>query len=200
MSNTEIKNAFLNWVADNYQQQREKLRKYCSHKMIEWDSDIFSETVLKVAEKIIKKGIEDPTASGFEKYMFRSFVQNVKREKQYSRNARRDRNIENINDLYEDYCNTTMSTATDKLLSDLRKDFSAIYVLSRVEHEYGSSLARLFTEKFYIGHTYRELQRRFPEQKKLRDKLLEMKRWCQENISKDDVDKAFAEQYADIID
>lgn len=200
MSNEEIKDKFLQWAGAHLEEQQDKLRKFCSNKRLEWDEDIFSETVLKTAEKIMRKGIEDPSEKGYESYLFKAFTQNTKREKQYSRNARRDRNIENLNELYENYCNTTMSTAQEKLLSDLRKDFSAVYVLSKVEHEYGSESARLFTEKFYIGHTYKDLQRRFPEHKKLRDKLLEMKRWAMINITREEVDAAFSVEYADILD
>lgn len=200
MSNTEIKDKFLNWVGSHLEEQREKLRKYCSSKRLEWDSDIFSETILKTAEKILKHGLTDCSEKGMEAYLFMAFKMNTKREKQYSRNARRDKNIENLNELWESYCNENMSTSTEKLLSDLRKDFSAIYILSRVEDKFGSSLARLFTLKYYNNLTYKELQRMHPQERKLRDSLLEAKRWCQEHISKDEVDKAFAEQYADIID
>ena len=199
MTNEEQKDAFLQWVGKHLEEQRDKLKKFCSNKHLSFDDDILSDTILKIAERIIKHGIDDPTDSGFEKYLFKSFKINVLREAQYSRNARRDSNVTEVGELWEAYCNANMMTAEDKLVNDLRKDFAAIYILSRIEDEFGSSMARLFTEKYYLSNTYKDLQRSFPERRKLRDSLLNMKRWAIENISKDDVDKAFAEEYADIL-
>lgn len=200
MTNEQMKSAFLQWIGDNYQQQREKLMKFCSNKHLTFDDDILSDTTLKIAEKILKHSIEDCSEQGFEKYLFKSFKMNVLREQQYSRNARRDSNVTEVGELWEDYCNNTMVTAQEKLLSDLKKDFSAIFILSKVESEFGSSLARLFTLKYYNGLTYKQLNIMHPDFKKLRDTLLNMKRWAIENISKEEIDKAFAKEYADLID
>lgn len=194
------KDKFLQWIGEHWEQQQDKLKRYCSNKHLDFDTDVFSETVLKVAEKIQKNGIEDCSESGMDKYFFKSSVQNIRRELQYSRNARRDYNVTEVGELYEDYANAHFSTAQEKLLSDLRKDFSTIYILSKVESQYGSSLCRLFTEKFYIGHTYKDLSKRYPEFKKLRDKLLDMKRWAISNISREEIDAAFNAEYADILE
>lgn len=194
------KDKFLQWIGDNLEEQREKLKRYCSSKRLEWDSDIFSETILKTAEKILKHGLVDCSEKGMEAYLFMAFKINTKRESQYSRNARRDYNVTSVGELYEDYANANFSTAQEKLLADLKKDFSAIYVLSRVEEQFGSELSRLFCEKYYLSRTYRELQKLHPSMKKLRDTLLSMKKWCQETIKREDIDAAFSEAYSDLLD
>lgn len=200
MTNEEQKDAFLQWMGKHLEEQRDKLKKFCSNKHLVYDDDIFSDTILKMSEKIQKNGIIEATEQGYDKYFFKSFKLNIIREAQYSRNARRDNNITEVGELWETYCNANMMTAEDKLVNDLRKDFSAIYILSKVEHEFGSEMTRLYTEKYYLGITYKQLQKMHPEQKKLRDTLLEMKRWSIDNISKEEIDKAFAKEYADLID
>lgn len=200
MTNEEQKDAFLQWMGKHLEEQRDKLKKFCSNKHLVYDDDIFSDTILKMSEKIQKNGIIEATEQGYDKYFFKSFKLNILREAQYSRNARRDNNITEVNELWEDYANANMMTAEDKLVNDLRKDFAAIYILSKVEHEFGSEMTRLYTEKYYLGITYKQLQKMHPEQKKLRDTLLEMKRWTIDNISKEEIDKAFNSEYSELID
>ena len=85
---------FLNYINNHYQLLKNKYRKFCKEKDYQWDEDIYSDTILKCYEAIERKGkMEDPSDQGIENYFFRSFKQNLQREKQYCRVSKRDLNI-----------------------------------------------------------------------------------------------------------
>ena len=99
MDNTEQAKRFLQFVNDNYNNLKKKWAKYLIDKQIEFDEDVYSETILKVYDYINTNGIKDDSDSGFANYFFRAFNINIKREKQYSRNLNRDRNIDATEEL-----------------------------------------------------------------------------------------------------
>ena len=127
---------FLNYINDHYQLLKNKYRKFCKEKDYQWDEDIYSDTILKCYEAIERKGkMEDPSDQGIENYFFRSFKQNLQREKQYCRVSKRDLNIksDDINQLYEEWFNYTKDTSTNKIKRDLFKDFGILYIMMKVE-------------------------------------------------------------------
>lgn len=197
MTNDENAKAFLAWVGNNYERIKKKYMKFCSVKHYEWDEDIFASTYLKVHDKILKNGIDDNTEQGFENYFFLSFRNNVKREGQYARNAKRDSNVtsNDLNELYEIWFNKSYDSSKTKLLSDLYKDFAALYILLNVEQHFGSEYLTLFREKYFNSKTYKEIKQRYPNVSKTRDKIIETKAWVIENIKKDDINKLFEELY-----
>lgn len=193
--NNETKDRFLQWIGENYEQQRLKFQRYCSHKHQQYDEDIFSNTILKVAEKIAKRGLKDESDKGFENYLFKSFKINMLREKQYSRNAKRDNSIEDISALWKAYADNNMESSDEKLKADLKQDFSVLYVANRIIEQFGEPLAHIYLTKYYYGWTYKELSQHFQTVPKLRDKLLEIKHFLQENVTKEEISKAFWLKY-----
>lgn len=160
-----------------------------------FDEDIFSDTVLKVAEKIAKRGLKDDTDKGFENYLFKSFKINMLREKQYSRNAKRDNNIEDIAALWRTYADSNLESSDEKIKSDLKQDFSVLYIANKVIEEFGEEAAHVFLTKYFYNFTYKELSAKFPHIPKLREKLLDIKHYLQDNIAKEDVERAFWNKY-----
>ena len=122
-TNEQQAEKFLQWLNNHYTSQKQKLLAFCNDKKYKFDDDIFSDTYLKIYEKIRASGINDDSEKGFENYLFMAFKQNLHREKLYARNLKRDENNANIAALNEMFLNQKL-TQEEKLLSDLRKDFT----------------------------------------------------------------------------
>ena len=194
MENEELKQAFLQWIGEHWDEEKKKLERYCADKRIYWDEDIFSDTVLKMAERIGQKGLIDSSERGLRNYLFKAFKRNVVRERQYSRNAMRDNNVENVSQLYEDWCNTNMLSSEEKLRLDMKQDFSILYLANLLLEQFGGELTHIFLEKYYYKLTYKQLSDKY-HIPRLRDKLLEMKRFLQDNVTKAEIDEAFTIKY-----
>ena len=164
---------FINYINDHYKQLKLKYRRFCTEKDYQWDEDIFSDTILNCYNAIEKKGkLNDTTNQGIENYFFRSFKQNLQREKQYCRVSKRDLNYnsDNINEVYEEWYNANNTPEKIKLLSDLWKDFATLYILTKVEDNFDSEHFLLFRLKYLIpSMTYKKLQEK-TQAKKCRQK------------------------------
>ena len=201
MTNEEIANKYLLWVSENYTYLKNKYFNLCKEKQWNFDEDIFSETYLKVYEIIKKKGIKDPSDRGMECYTFRSFQNNIRNEQRYCRNKKRDLNIssDNINDLYEEYYNKTKTPAIEKIMSDLRKDFFIIWLMSLVEKNFDSESFYLFRIKTLSNMTFKQLA----EQTKIkasRRKVIDVMHWIRENITQEDAEAAFKRFYENYVE
>lgn len=193
---------FINYINDHFKALKHKYRRFCTEKQYDWDEDIFSDTILNCYNAIEKKGkLNDTTNQGIENYFFRSFKQNLQREKQYCRVAKRDLNYnsDNIFQLYEDWYNENMSPERIKLLSDLYKDFATLYVLTKVEDNFDTEHFLLFRLKFLVPQmTYKKLQEK-TQAKKCRQKVVDVKNWVKDNVTKEEVKKAFNLMYGNLI-
>lgn len=193
---------FINYINDHYQQLKLKYRRFCTEKQYGWDEDIFSDTILNCYNAIKKKGkLNDKTPQGIENYFFRSFKQNIQREKQYCRVAKRDLNYnsDNINAVYEEWYNENNTPERQKLLNDLWKDFATLYIMTKVEDNFDSEHFLLFRLKFLMPQmTYKKLQEK-TQSKKVREKVVNVRNWVKNNVTKDEVKKVFALMYGDLI-
>lgn len=193
---------FINYINDHYQTLKNKYRRFCIEKQYDWDEDIFSDTILSCYTAIEKKGsLNDKTSQGIENYFFRSFKQNLQREKQYCRVSKRDMNYnsDNINDVYEEWYNENNSPAKTKLLNDLWKDFATLYILTKVEDNFDAEHFRLFRLKYLVpSMTYKKLQEK-TQAKKCRQKVVDVKNWIRDNVSKQEIKQVFTLMYGDLI-
>ncbi len=189
---------FLKWINDNYQIQKDKLVAFCNDKKYEFDEDIFSDTYLKIYDKILKYGIKDDSDKGFDNYMFISFKINTIRDRQYARNQKRDGNVINLSGAYENYKNTEL-TEQEKLKSDLYKDFATLYLLHKAEQQFDQESFYLFKLKvFEKGLTYKQLQEKTGI-KGCRQKVVNVKNWLKENVRQQEVKEEFDNIYGDIL-
>lgn len=192
---------FINYINDHYNQLKHKYRRFCIEKQYDWDEDIFSDTILNCYNAIERKGgLDDKTNQGIENYFFRSFKTNLQREKQYCRVSKRDLNYnsDNIFSLYEEWYNENNSPERIKLLSDLWCDFATLYILTKVEDNFDSEHFLLFRLKYLSKLTYKKLQEK-TKAKKCRQKVVNVRAWVRENVSKDEIKKAFEKMYGDLI-
>lgn len=201
MTNKEIADDFLQWMSKNYSLLKNKYRKFCKEKDYDWDEDVFSDTIIKVYNKIEKGGIKDSTDKGYDCYVFMSFKQNLQREKQYCRVSKRDLNIksDDINQLYEEWFNDNKDSSTNKIKRDLFKDFGILYIMMKVEENFPPDDFRLFQLKTLIPNmTYNKLAEKTKE-KCVRQRIVNIKNWLKDNVSKEEVDKAFQQIYGDLL-
>lgn len=193
---------FINYINDHYDALKWKYFNFCKEKHLEFDPDIFQDTILKCYDTIKKKGkMNDTSNHGIESYFFLAFRNNTRLEKVYSRNKKRDRNInsDNINDLYELYYNDNNITPKQKLVKDLFCDFACLYIMLQVEQNFDSEHFYLFKLKALTkGMTFKKLQET-TNIKSSRKKVLDVFHWIKENITKEDIRKVFNEVYVDLI-
>jgi hypothetical protein len=192
---------FINYISEHYDELKCKYRTFCGLNGYNWDEDIYSDTILKCYDAIAKKGkLNDTTSQGIENYMFISFKLNIKREGQYARVQKRDLNItsDNINDVYEEWYNSNHTTSRAKLLSDLWTDFSTLYIMNVVEQNFSQEDFYLFKLKTLCNYTYKQVQDKTNE-KRVRQRIVDIKNWLRLNVKKDDVKEAFNDIYGDII-
>lgn len=192
---------FIEYINAHYKDLYYKYRQFCKEKQYEWDEDIFQETILKCYETITKKGeLKDTTSQGIENYFFIAFKVNVKREKQYARNMKRDLNYttEKVAQAYEDWYNSYHTSSNEKLKSDLWKDFATLYIMTRVEEAFDSEHFYLFKLKHLCGLTYSQVCQR-ANIKGCRQKILDVKAWLKDNITKDEIKEAYYALYGDLL-
>ena len=190
---------YLEWVGRNLSQLQERMKKYCGNQHLEYDEDIFSDTYLKIYEKIRKNGLKDTTEEGMLNYTFIAFKINTLREPMYARNKKRNLNVEDadLNTLYEDYLGNEI-TQREKLVADLYKDFAVIYILHKVEENFDPEHFKLFQMKFLNDLTFKELRKQSGI-KGARDKVKEVVEWLKENVDKDSIREAFFEIFNELI-
>lgn len=190
---------FLKWVNDNYEYLKSHHQAYCLNTKQKWDEDIFCDTYLKIYDKILKGGLKDESPRGMECYMFMAFKQNTKRESQYARNSKKDSNVQNLSELQEMYLNSKL-TEREKLLQDLKKDFSCLYILTKVDEEFDAETNRLFKMKVFDNNmTYKKLYEKTGV-KGIRQKIVDVKNWIKTNITKEEIDNAFNAKYSDLFE
>ena len=192
---------FLKHINDHYTELYRKYKRFCKEKDYDWSEDIFQETIIKCHDAIERKGrLTDKTGQGIENYFFKSFKQNLQREKQYARNVKRDGNItsDNINDVYETWYNRNNQSSESKLKSDLFKDFATLYIMHIVEKNFNEEHFYLFKLKNLCEMTYKELSEKTGI-KGSRQKVVDVKTWLRNNVKKEDIKEAFYDTYKNIL-
>ena len=100
---------------------------------------------------------------------------------------------------YEAWYNSTNEDSRNKLISDLYKDFAVLYIMKRVELEFDSERFYLFRMKYLIPDmTYKKLQER-TSAKKVRQKVVEVRKWVQCNITKEQIKEEFYGIYGGLL-
>ena len=192
---------FINYISDHYNQLYYTYRQFCKEKDYQWDEDIFQDTIVNCYSAITKKGkLQDTSNQGIENYFFKSFKMNLMREKQYARNMKRDLNVEadDVDVMYEEWTNNNKEDSRTKILSDMWKDFSCLYIMMLVEDNWDDEHFYLFRLKHLCNMTYKQLTDKTGI-KGVRQKILDVKQWLKDNLTKEDINKAFQLAYGDLL-
>lgn len=193
---------FLNYIGNNYDEVVNTLKILCSQRKQVLDEDLFHESILRCHKAIQKKGyMKDSSPYGIKSYLIRTYFNYVMEEKRSAKVKKRDMNYnsDNIGGLYEDYYNSNFTDARQKVVSDLFKDFSVLYIMMVVEENFDNESFYLFKLKELCKDmTYKKLSEK-TGLKGVRQKVVTVKKWVQQNISKEDIRKEFYLIYGDII-
>ncbi len=179
-NNSEQASRFLQFANENYDDYKKKWAKYLYDKQVDFDEDVFSDTILKVYDYIEKNGINDTTDSGLANYWFKSFNTNIKREKQYSRNVNRDKNIDATEELSKEM-NGEYELKL-KIRRHVYEDWSIFYILRLVENNFDSISFHCFRLYYILDKmTYSKLREitKVPDSKK---RVVTIKNWLKDNL------------------
>ena len=193
---------FINYINDNYDKVGGTLKLLSAQRKMKYSEDAFHESILRCHKAIEKKGfLKDKSAYGITSYLIRSYFNLINEEKRSAKVKKRDMNYnsDNIGGLYEDYYNSNFTDARQKIISDMYKDFSILYIMMVVEQNFDNEHYYLFKLKELIPDmTYKKLAEK-TKIKAVRQKVVEVKKYIQANVTKEMIRKEFYDIYGDII-
>ena len=193
---------FLNYINDNYDEVKSTLKILASQRGQTFNEDAYHESIIRCHNAIQKKGfLQDKSAYGITSYLIRSYFNYILETKRAACNAKRDQNYtsDNIGGLYEDYYNSNFTDARQKVISDMFKDFSTLYIIMLVENNFDSEHLYLFKMKELIPDmTYKKLQEK-TQMKAVRQKVVEVKNWLKANVTKEMIKEEFFSIYGELI-
>ena len=106
---------------------------------------------------------------------------------------------DDINQLYEEWFNDNKDSSTNKIKNDLFVDFSVLYLMHKVEDNFSPEDFRLFQLKTLLPYmTYKELAKKV-KTKGVRQRMVNIKNWLKNNVSRSEIDNAFQQIYGEII-
>ena len=192
---------FISHIGSHYKEIETKLKMLSGRNHQPFDKDAYQEVIIKCYKRIQNKGtLNDKTPYGIESYLIKSYFNYLIDVKRSAEKQKRDLNYnsDNIQDLYEEFYNATNDTARTKIASDLFKDFSILYILTKVEDNFDGESFYLFRLKHLCEMTYKQVYEK-TQVKGARQKILEVKAWVQDNITKEDIKKAFNAVYGELL-
>lgn len=195
----EIERRFLNHINDNYSRlvNTALLMFNNSKKKIEFSEDIFNDTIIKCYELLEKKkSMKDESPKGMDNYFLKSLYLNTMMEKRYAYVKKRSHDID-VNSVLSSRDNGD-SQVQSKLVKDLKTDFSVLYIMMQVEEHFDQQHFYLYRLKTLCEMTYKDICNK-TQIKGARNMIIEVRTWIQNNIKKEDIDKAFYETYGDLI-
>lgn len=199
--NTTDQEKFISYIGAHYDSIKGKLKMLCRKNGQPFSEDSYHDVILKCHKAIKKKGkLKDSSPTGMEGYLIRAYMNHEVDIKRVANVAKRDLNYnsDNITELHEKWYNDNHSDAKEKIKQDMYKDFSCLYLLSKVEDNFDQEHFYLFRVKELVpGMTYKKLSES-TNLKGVRQKVVEVKKWLQENVTKEDITNAFYKMYGDL--
>ena len=184
-------------IANNYEKLKGACQNVCNRNGEKFDEDIFQDTVVKVYDIAEKKGgLDDQTESGVLNYFVRSFVNNLREINRYAYRKKRDFNVsdDEIMQLFE----RSLSNPDEKIMHDLLEDFSVLFLTKMVELNFDDEHYYLYKLKFLCNMTYKQVAQK-TNIPKSRDKILEVKRWLNNNFTRKAIKEEFISIYGDLL-
>lgn len=193
---------FLDYVGKNYDKIQGKIKIICGRNKQPYNQDFLQDSIIRCHNAIKKRGyIKDKTPYGIESYLIKAYFTNVREDKRAAINAKRDLNYnsDNISTLYEDWYNDNNVSALTKIKEDLFKDYSILYLITVVEENFDQEHSYLFKLKnLSKDMTYKKLADK-THIKGCRQKVLEVKEFLQENVTKEQIKESFNEIFSELL-
>ena len=165
---------FLDMTGKYYSKNKVKWESLLNHIGLSFDEDVYNETILSVYEKIKNENeFDEKTDDEIIAYWYRSFINNIRRDKHYSRNNR-----------------------TDDDVMELLKDEE--YIVGN-QHLYFTTMRMLFEmiREQYDGHSYHIFKMYYlmPDMTydelssivgfDVKPKISRMRNWLRDNVKQD---------------
>ena len=193
---------FINYINDHYDEVKQTLKILSGQRNQSFNEDAFHESIIRCHNAIQKKGfLQDKSPYGITSYLIRAYFNYILETKRAACNAKRDQNYtsDNIGGLYEDYYNSNFTDARQKVINDLFRDYAVLYVMMVAEQNFDQEHFYLFKLKELCKDmTYKKLSEK-TKIKGVRQKVVEVKRFIQANVTKDEIRKSFFETFGDIL-
>ena len=193
---------FLNHIGKNYNEVKKKIQMLCARNKQAFSEDTFHTVIVKCHQAIEKKGtLNDTSPYGIEAYLIRSYFNQQTDYKRVAEYSKRDWNYnsDNIHIINEQYQANTYTSAKEKIASDLYKDFATLYLMLKVEQNFDPEHFYVFRIKELCnGMTYKKL-RQLTNITAVRQKVITVRKWLQNNVTKEEITNAFNDLYGELI-
>lgn len=156
-------------TADLYEKNKVKWTGLLKSVGLQFDEDIYNDTIIKVYEKIVEDTV-DKTDDEIIAYWYKSFVNNIKREKQYTYNSKRE-DIDVIDLLKNE----------EYIITKQHISYSTIrFLLNKIKEEYNEKDYHLFKMYYLTDITFDELNDIVGSD--VKSKIIKMKKWLKSNV------------------
>lgn len=184
---------FLTVISENYGSIKKKWRRHQVEKHRDFDDDVFSETIISIYDLIKRKGIQDDTDDGYLNYFFKAFNINTAREKQYAREAKKDKS----QDVFDYLKYTIDDTNIEEIKKqEAYKQYVTYHTLKKAQEHFDEVTFRCFRIYYlYKGMTYEKVKN-LTKVKDCKKRILEVRKFLQENLDKGELNKQFNEWYS----
>lgn len=161
---------FLDITAKYYTANKDKWQRLIKVLGLNFDEDIYNDTIIKVYDKLMNEEDIDKTEDEVIAYWFQSFVNNIKRDKLYSYNKNRDDS--DVIELLKD---------RELIISDAHLYYPTIrLLLNKVRQGFNDDEYHLFRMYYLTDYTFDELSDILGYN--VKEKIIKMKKWLKENV------------------
>ena len=183
MTNDEQLSKFYSIINNQYVEFGKKMKQFCFFNHIDYDEDTLQDTIVKVCEKIKKKGIKDTSEQGMMNYLFTSFKFNTYQSHLQNQKKKIDDNI-NLNDLeiiYNPYNKENEEISTIK----------CNYIKEQVQQYFDLISYSVWRLRYFSKIDGKEPNyKRIKEITKVSDvrrRIVMINKWIRTNIKEDDI-------------
>ena len=161
---------FLNLTSKYYEQNRAKWEHLLKSIGLSFDEDVYNDTIIKVYDKLMNEEDIETTEDEVIAYWYQSFVNNIKRDKKYACNSKRE--DADVIDLLKDKEYTI--GASHLYYPTIRM------LLEKIKSKFSDSDFHLFKMYYLSDCTFEELNDIVGYNSKPR--ITKMRKWLKENV------------------
>lgn len=192
---TEDADFWMQTIGRYYEKYKGKFYKYARDNGYAPDEDLYNHTLLQCYESISRNGLKDKSDQGCLNYFFMSWRTNINAIDPYAKRLT-DTEDDELTVLGEEATSTEITTEA-KVKQQVFDDYATIYIMDIVEQHFDTITFNCFRLK-YLGNglTYQKLIE-LTKVKDAKKRVVSVNRWLKENITRKDIEKAFAIDFPD---
>lgn len=185
-----VADRWLQYIGTIYEEYRMKYFKMANDLNYNVNEDMLNDTILACYNSIARNNLSDTTEQGMRNYLFRAFKVNLNAVSNYDK--RKDI-VDDLTVLAEQYENQGEATYC-KIKKQLFDDYALIYILEQVENNFDTITFHCFRLKTMLPCTYQRL-REITKVKDCKKRVVKVNKWLRENMTRQDIYKAFISDY-----